>query len=97
MRQLRQMRKRLQQAIAGFAVRMPVVPVGFTQQAPVFGGRRDADIVQQAGTDQPVQASFRKAEQQRRLASDHRHPFPVLEVVDADQIEGVGERQNRAS
>lgn len=85
----RQVGERLHELEGALAVRLLVHLGVVRDQSAVLGGGRDSHIMQQPGEDKILQACFGQAEQQRRLAGDHGNALAVLEIADADQVEGV--------
>jgi len=85
-------RKLAQQFGAGQAVLLGAFPVEFGDQMVVGDGRRDADVVQQAEFEQEEAAFRRQVEHFGHRGGHDADPFAVADVVDADQVEGVGQR-----
>lgn len=59
--------------------------------------KNNTEVVQQAGEHQIVEPRFGQANQGSGFTGDHGDAFAVLEVIDADQVEGIGQGKQGTS
>ena len=78
-------------------MRLRAFPGKFGDQMGVRHGRRDADVVHQAKVEEARRFGRTQAHLPRALRSHDADAFSVREVVDADQVERVGQRVDDAA
>ena len=90
-RQPGQGREVAQQAVADLAMLLGALPVEFQEQVVVGGRRGDADVMQHAQVEQEGLLRGRHGQFQPAGAGHDPDPFAMAHVVDADQVQGVGQ------
>ncbi len=80
-----------QQRVADVAVALRRFPVEFADQMAVHRGRRNADVVQHAEIEQEGGFGVGQARLPRAGSGHRADPLAVRDVVDADQIERIGQ------
>ena len=83
------------QFLAAQAVRLGARPFEVGDETAVNAGRRDAAVVQQAGIVEQELGLLVPAELAGQLACEHANPAAVQQVVDADEVDRVGDRHDQ--
>ncbi|MGB9193903.1 MAG: hypothetical protein WCB88_08195 [Azonexus sp.] len=94
-RQVRQRREIAQQFFTAQAVLLRPLPLQFGDQAPMDAGRRNAAVVQQAGVVKQQLRLLIPPQPAGQFACQHADPAAMQQVVDPDEIDGVGDRHHQ--
>ena len=81
-----------QQRRALLAVRLGAGPVEFLQQPVMHLGGGHSDVAQQANVEQKSDLMPVQPRLPGTLGRHDRHPFAVGDILDADQIQRIGQR-----
>ena len=84
-----------EQFLAAQAVRLGTRPFEVGDEAAMDARRRNAAVVQQAGIVEQELGLLVPAELARQFAGEHANPATVQQVVDADQVDRVGDRHDQ--
>ena len=94
-RQIGKRREIAQQFLAADAMRLGAQPFEIAQRARMGATRRNATVMEQTGIVKQHLDLLAKAKLAGEVAGQHANPATVQQVVDPDQIDGVGNRHDQ--